>query len=340
MTDASSADDGPADAGSVGGDSAPGKQPDATEDVAADGGSTTATGSASGPAGRLAPVTGFFRDRPRLRTLAVAGPPYGVLVLFFAVPLLAMLVISFQTGQIGGAWTLSNYTGFLGSETYLTVVWRTFLISAQVTAIVAGVGYALAYSIVRFSRRTTLLLLCVILPFWTSYIIRMYAWINILQSGGVLDSALAAVGLPTLGLLYTDTAVLIGFTYVWLPLAVLPFYASLTNLDPDLIEASKDLGAGPVRTFFSVTLPMTINGVVTGIILVFIPTFGSFITPRLLGGTSNVMIGMVIENQFKSAFNWPFGAAIGMVITVVVVALLLLAARLGGGLFGTGGETA
>ncbi len=294
---------------------------------------------ASGTGSRIDALTGFLRERPRLRTLAIAGPPYGVLLFFFAVPLFAMLVVSFQTGQIGGAWTVSNYTRFVGSGTYLTVVWRTLVISVQVTAIVASVGYALAYSIVRFSRRTTLLLLLVILPFWTSYIIRMYAWINVLQSGGVLDSVLGIVGFPPLGLLYTDTAVLIGFTYVWLPLAVLPFYASLTNMDGDLIEASKDLGAGPVRTFVSVTLPMTINGVITGIVLVFIPTFGSFITPRLLGGTNNVMIGMVIENQFKSAFNWPFGAAIGMVISVVVVGLLVLATRLGGGLFDNGGET-
>jgi len=300
----------------------------------------TATGPDVRNSGRLAALTGFFRERPRLRTLAIAGPPYGVLLLFFAIPLLAMLVVSFQTGEIGGPWTLSNYTDFLGSSTYLTVVWKTLVISVQVTAIVSVIGYALAYSIVRFSRRTTLLLLLVILPFWTSYIIRMYAWINILQSDGVLDSTLNMLGLPAVSLLYSDPAVLIGFTYVWLPLAVLPFYASLTNLDGDLIEASKDLGAGPIRTFASVTLPMTINGVITGVILVFIPTFGSFITPRLLGGTNNIMIGMVIENQFKSAFNWPFGAAIGMVISVVVVALLILGTRLGGGLFATGGEEA
>lgn len=290
--------------------------------------------------GRLDDVTGYVRERPRLRTLLVAGPPYAILLVFFAVPLLAMLVVSFQTGSIGGPWTLANYTDFLTSDTYLTVVWRTLLVSLQVTAVVTVIGYALAYSIVRFSRRTTLLLLLVILPFWTSYIIRMYAWINILQSDGVLDSTLNMAGLPALGLLYSEPAVLVGFTYVWLPLAVLPFYASLTNMDPDLIEASKDLGAGPVKTFASVTLPMTINGVVTGVILVFIPTFGSFITPRLLGGTNNIMIGMVIENQFKSAFDWPFGAAIGMVISAVVVALLVLGTRLGGGLFDAGGGEA
>jgi len=300
-------------------------------------GTETESRTPSGSSTRLTELVDFFRTRPRLKKLAIAGPPYGVLVAFFALPLLAMLVISFQEGQINGPWTLANYTDFLGSATYLTVVWRTFLVTVQVTVLVTVVGYTLAYSIVRFARRTTLLLLLVILPFWTSYIIRMYAWINILQSGGVLDSTLQLFSLPPVGLLYTQPAVMIGFTYVWLPLAVLPFYASLTNMDADLIEAAKDLGAGPIKTFFTVTLPMTKNGVITGVILVFIPTFGSFITPRLLGGTNNIMIGMVIENQFKSAFNWPFGAAIGIVISAVVVALLVAGARSGGNLFG-GGE--
>jgi spermidine/putrescine transport system permease protein len=300
-------------------------------------GTETESRTPSGSSTRLTELVDFFRTRPRLKKFAIAGPPYGVLVAFFALPLLAMLVISFQEGQINGPWTLANYTDFLGSATYLTVVWRTLLVTVQVTVLVTVVGYTLAYSIVRFARRTTLLLLLVILPFWTSYIIRMYAWINILQSGGVLDSTLQLFSLPPVGLLYTQPAVMIGFTYVWLPLAVLPFYASLTNMDADLIEAAKDLGAGPIKTFFTVTLPMTKNGVITGVILVFIPTFGSFITPRLLGGTNNIMIGMVIENQFKSAFNWPFGAAIGIVISAVVVALLVAGARSGGNLFG-GGE--
>lgn len=305
---------------------------DATTDATSD-------HSDSGVVAYLDQTVDYFRDHPRLRTGLIAGIPYAVLIVFFAMPLVVMLLMSFRQGTIDGPFTLSNYTEFLTSSTYLTVTWRTLLVTLQVTAIVSAVGYALAYSIVRFSRRTTLLLLLVILPFWTSYIIRMYAWINILQSGGVLDSVLGLAGLQPVSLLYTQTAVLIGFSYVWLPLAVLPFYASLTNMDPDLIEAAKDLGAGPIKAFFTVTLPTTKNGVITGIILVFIPTFGSFITPRLLGGTSNIMIGMVIENQFKSAFNWPFGAAIGIVISAIVVVLLALGARSGGDLLGSGGES-
>jgi spermidine/putrescine transport system permease protein len=287
----------------------------------------------------------YVRDRPRLGRWLITGPPFVVLVLFFALPLATMLLISFRpslakgpAALLTGPFTFQNYVRFLTSEVYLTVLWRTLLISIQVTAVVAVVGYLLAYSIVRFSQRTTLLLFLVILPFWTSYIIRMYAWINILQRGGVLDSTLLLFGVldQPIGLLYTQTAVMIGFTYIWLPLAVLPFYASLTNMDADLIEAAKDLGAGPIKAFFTVTLPTTANGIVTGIVLVFIPTFGSFITPTLLGGTNNVMIGMVIANQFKRAFNWPFGAAIGVVVSIVVVALLVVAARFGADLLSGG----
>ncbi|WP_254546603.1 ABC transporter permease [Halomarina pelagica] len=302
---------------------------------------TTTTEATGTGRERLRGLVAFFRERPRLKVGAIAGIPYAVLTVFFVLPLLVMLLISFRQGTIDGPFTVENYVAFLTSSTYLTVVWRTFLITVQVTAVVTVVGYALAYSIVRFSRRTTLLLLLVILPFWTSYIIRMYAWINILQRGGVLDSTLVLLGVldQPAGFLYSQPAVMVGFVYVWLPLAVLPFYASLANMDPDLVEAAKDLGAGPIKAFVTVTLPTTINGVVTGVILVFIPTFGSFITPRLLGGTNNVMIGMIIENQFKEAFNWPFGAAIGIVISAVVVALLVAGARVGGDLF-DGGERA
>jgi spermidine/putrescine transport system permease protein len=303
--------------------------------------SATRTEESTEGEGTIQTALSYLRARPRLQKSLIVGPPFGVLVLFFALPLLSMLLISFRQGNIDGPLTIQNYQQFITSQTYLTVVWRSLLISIKVTALVTVVGYTLAYSIVRFTRYTTLLLLLVILPFWTSYIIRMYAWINILQSGGVLDSTLLLLNVvdKPIGLLYSQEAVLIGFTYVWLPLAVLPFYASLTNMDPALIDAAKDLGAGPLKAFFTVTLPTTINGVVTGVLLVFIPTFGSFITPRLLGGTSNVMIGMVIEEQFTAAFNGPFGAAIGMIVSLLVVALLIIGSRAGGNLLAQGGDS-
>jgi spermidine/putrescine transport system permease protein len=141
------------------------------------------------------------------------------------------------------------------------------------------------------------------------------------------------------GIMYTHTAVLLGLAYVWLPLATFPFYASLTNMDGDLIDASKDLGAGPIKTFLRVTLPMTKNGVIAGIVLVAIPAFGSFITPALLGGTNVLMVGMVIEQQFAASFNWPFGSALGMVVTVGVVLLIGVGSWLGaGGKLSGGGD--
>ncbi len=291
--------------------------------------------------GTLGDALAFLRDHPRARLAVVVGPPLAVLLVFFIVPLVTMLWLSFLTGLPPAEFTLANYARLVTSTLYLDVVWQTTVLTVGTTVLVTVIGYTLAYSIVRFSRRTTTLLLLIVLPFWTNYIIRMYAWINILQSGGVLDSILLAAGLieSTGGFLYTSDAVLVGFVYVWLPLAALPFYASISNVDEDLIDAAKDLGAGPLKTFATVTFPMTRDGIVAGIVLAAIPTFGSFITPTLLGGTDVIMIGVVIENQFVEAFNWPFGSALSMVVSALVV-VLLVASVLAGSDLVTGGEPA
>lgn len=251
-----------------------------------------------------------------------------------------MLYYSFRTGSTEGAsFTIANYTN-IAQAVYGAVIWRTTVLTIQTTVLVTIIGYALAYSSIRFTKRTTLIMLLVILPFWTNYIIRMYAWINILQRGGVIGSILQAANLvqEPIGFLYTGNAVLIGFAYIWLPLAVLPFYATLSSLDEDLIEAAKDLGSGPIKTFFTVTLPLSKDGLIAGIILVAIPTFGSFITPALLGGTNVTMVGMVIESQFKQAFNWSFGSALAIFVSVLVVVLLLIGIRLGGSNFFRSGD--
>lgn len=286
----------------------------------------------------------YLRDKPRLRLALVVGPPLVLLAGFFIVPLVSMFFLSFSPPQQtnifpNGAFTVENYVRAFTTPVYSKVIWRTTVITIQTTAIVVLIGYTLAYSIVRFSRRTSLFLMLVILPFWTNYIIRMYAWINILQKGGVLDSILVLLNIiqDPAGYMFTWQAVLIGFTYVWLPLATLPFYATLANMNEDLIEAAKDLGAGPIKTFLTVTLPMTKGGLIAGTILVAIPTFGSFITPRLLGGTNVLMIGVVIQEQFGGAFNWPFGSSLSMIVSLVVVALLLLGVRSGGSFYGMGG---
>nr|WP_286207457.1 ABC transporter permease [Thermomicrobium sp. CFH 73360] len=170
----------------------------------------------------------------------------------------------------------------------------------------------------------------VIVPFWTSYIVRTYGWIGFLQKGGFLDSvaSLLVPGQVELGLLYTRAAVIVGFVHVHLPLMILPIYAACRSLDRRLLEASSDLEARPWRTFWRVTLPLTLPGLVAGAALFFVAVFGSFVTPQLLGGTGDLMIGNLIADQFGEAFNWPFGAALAVVITAVVLLALVLLFRL------------
>ena len=175
-------------------------------------------------------------------------------------------------------------------------------------------------------RWQTTLLMSVIILFWTSFLIRTYAWIGILQERGLLDLTVMALGVSEepLGMLFTRTAVIIGFVHVFLPLMLMPIYAAVRNLDPNLLLAAQDLGATPVRTFLRVILPLTMTGVLTGILLFFTPTFGAFVTPLLLGSTESIMIGNVIETQFGEAFNWPYGSALSCIVVVTVVGLLVL----------------
>ncbi|MCX2726371.1 ABC transporter permease [Thermomicrobium sp. 4228-Ro] len=219
-------------------------------------------------------------------------------------------------------FTLANYLRLLTSPVYRGVLIRSLEIASVSTVIGLLLAYPVGYTIgfVVPRQRQALLLLLVILPFWTSYIVRTYGWIGFLQKDGFLDSVLSLLlpGRVELGLLYTRVAVIIGFVHVYLPLLILPIYASTQTLDPRLLEASADLGAPPWRTFLRVTLPLTLPGIVAGTTLFFIAVFGSFVTPQLLGGASDLMIGNLIADQFGEAFNWPFGAAMAIVITLVV----------------------
>lgn len=277
---------------------------------------------------------------PNLRVWLLIGIPVSLLIGFFLVPLLTMGRLSFLEGMPPAPYTLENYANIFTNDVYLGVVRQTAWIAVLTTVCVLVLGYAFAYSIVRWSRYTTLLLLLLILPFWVNYLVRMYAWIIILTENGVLNQIEMFLGLTSdpSGYLYSFKAVLVGLVYVWLPLATLAFYASIDAVNDEHIEASKDLGAGPISTFFRVTLPLTKNGVIAGIVLVTVPAFGSFITPAMLGGTEVLMIGQVIEMQFGQAFNWPFGAALGMIIVVLVFLSIFLAYMLGTNLATRGGS--
>ena len=259
--------------------------------------------------------------------------PVAFLVLFVILPFGFVIAYSFWTlhpvtGLMVPAVSLENYARFFQSTLYVRVLWNTFEIAGTATVFALLICYPFAYWLGRVVplRWQTALLMSVIILFWTSFLIRTYAWIGILQERGLLDLTVMASGLSEqpLGMLFTRTAVIIGFVHVFLPLMLMPIYAAVRNLDPNLLLAAQDLGATPVRTFLRVTLPLTMTGVLTGILLFFTPTFGAFVTPLLLGGTESIMIGNVIETQFGEAFNWPYGSALSCIVVVTVVVLLVV----------------
>jgi spermidine/putrescine transport system permease protein len=259
------------------------------------------------------------------------GIPTLVLLLFFVLPIVLIGVYSFystnpETGLMQQDFTWANYDRALTSPIYRNIFMRTLSIAALATGIALLLAYPIGYFIgaVAQPKYQGPLLLMVLIPFWTSYIIRTYAWIGILQSNGFLDSALGWVPFLPTDLLYSRSAVIIGFVHVYLPIMILPIYASARNLDKRYIEAAHDLGASPLKAFLRVVLPLTMPGIIAGIVLFFIPTFGSFVTPQLLGGTRDVMMGNIIDNQFGEAFNWPFGAALSIVMTLVVIVAMTL----------------
>jgi spermidine/putrescine transport system permease protein len=240
-------------------------------------------------------------------------------VAFVVAPAAIMLAYSFlERGTLGGVvWgspTLDNYAG-VGDPVYLRIVVRSIAYAAFTTAICLAAGYPVAYLIGRADARyRNLLLMLVMVPFWTSFLIRTYAWVTILKSQGFLNSMLLSFGMiqEPLEMLYTPGAVIIGLVYTFLPFMILPIFTSVEKLDGALIEAALDLGAGPVRAFSRVIVPLTSPGISAGVLLVFVPALGIYAVNDILGGGRVDMIGNIIENQIKgNARNWPFGAALG-----------------------------
>lgn len=278
---------------------------------------------------------GAFRRRlARLagRPGALLLPGGGWLVLFFLVPLLVMVAYSVMPrGTYGGVepgFTLEHYRRFF-DPLYLGILRRTVILSALCTAFCLVLGYPVAYAIARSGRWKNLLLILVVLPFWTSFLVRTFAMIFLLRDTGLVNTVLLRVGViaEPLVLLYTPFAVLAGLVYTFLPFMILPIYASLERQDPALLEAGALLGAGPVARFVRITLPLSMPGVVAGCLLVFIPALGSFIPSDLLGGAKQMLIGNLVQNQFTAARHWPFGSAASLVVMAVVLAGVLLYLR-------------
>jgi len=264
------------------------------------------------------------------RRLILLGPALSWWVVFLVVPVLLILVYSFfQRGTYGGVvptFTLDNFARAL-DPLYLKVLLFSARVALEATIVALLLGYPAAYLIATLPPRwRTPILVLTVLPFWTSLLIRTYAWIVLLNREGLINKALQGVGLTQgpLPLLNNEFAIVLGLVYGYLPLMILPIYASIERLNPELREASADLGGGPFRTFLRVTLPLTLPGIAAGCIFVFVPSLGNFIVPDLLGGGLSSMVGNLIQSQFLKARDWPFGATLSLVLIALMGALLFL----------------
>lgn len=272
---------------------------------------------------------------------ALLAPVTLFLGVFFLLPLCIIAVFSFLTpGLYGGVeWSFYhwNYGRIFGwadgimevfEPVYLRILWRSLSFAALTVLVTLVLCYPVAFWVSRLPERSRLFFLFLItLPFFSSLIVRLYAWLLILKPTGFLNSALMGLGLISqpLEILYTPTAVVLGMVYVMVPFMFLPLYAAVDNLDRAQVEASMDLGANRAQTFLKVVLPQTLPGIVGGAVIVFIPSVGNFIVPDILGGAKGLMIGNLVEQQFLSSRNWPFGSALSMVIMSLVLTVLLVA---------------
>jgi len=279
----------------------------------------------------------FFNRHPHAKAFSVLFPCIFWIGVFFLLPLVFMAVYSFlERALYGGVqliFTWENYTRFV-DPLYLKILLRSLRISFLTTLILLIIGYPMAYRIAMADRRwRNILLFLVVLPFWTSDLIRTYAWMLILRDTGLLNFLLEYLHVieKPLTLLYTEGAILLGLSYVYLPFMVLPLYASIEKLDRSLLEAAEDLGATPFWRFLKITVPLTKSGILAGSLLVFIPSVGAFIVPDLLGGAKTMMIGNLVQLQFGPSRNWPFGSAASFVLMTIVLFAVFAYLKFAGG---------
>jgi spermidine/putrescine transport system permease protein len=278
-------------------------------------------------------VTGSGRNS---EGYALLSPTLAVMGLALIAPLALLIVYSLksQTGtSLDAGWTLAQYGDVLSRGSYRTLFLRSLLISGLVTLVTICLAYPMAYFVAFHARRKFLWLIALTIPFWTSYLLRVFAWKIILGFNGVINSGLERLGLidqPLSFLLYNPFAVVVTLAHAWAAFAILPIYVSLEKIDRSLLEAAADLGDGKLRRFLRITLPLSMPGMIGAAILIFVPTTGDFVTPELVGGPAGAMIANIIEVQFNQVGNWPLGAALaltGMVMVGVIAALFVSAAR-------------
>jgi len=280
--------------------------------------------------------TRLLRENFKAQGIFLITPANLYLFIFIVIPLIIVVVLSFLSrGSYGGIefrFNLTNYTR-LFDPLYGKVMIFSLGVGFGTTVICLLTGYPLAYFLAHAPiKQRSLLLFLILLPFWTNFIIRIYAWKMVLRSGGLLDVALQWLHITQepLNLLYSPTAVMIGMVYEFLPFMILPLYTSLEKIENSLLEAAADLGAPPWKAFLRVTLPLSFPGMIAGTILTVIPAMGMFVVPDLLGGAKTILIGNVIKNQFLTARDWPFGAAASMLLMLITMVLTLYYTRKAG----------
>jgi len=280
------------------------------------------------------------------RIAAIA--PYGWMVLFFLVPFVFVLKLGLSQTAIAqppyepvfdlsagwdaimaafAALSFDNFRLLVSDSLYLSAGVRSLVVAATATAVLALIGYPIAYAMARLPRRwQPLAMMLVIIPFWTSFLIRVYAWINILQHDGLLNQILLSLHIVSAPVVWlaTDTAMYIGMVYSYLPFMILPLYATLTKLDSSLLEAAADLGSSPLQAFWRVTFPLSLPGVGAGVLLCFIPLVGEFVIPDLLAGSEAMMVGQTLWLEFFTNRDWPVAAATAVLLLLILLVPLLL----------------
>ncbi len=282
------------------------------------------------------PLIRALRENRVAQGLFLIFPANLYLFLLIVLPLLLVTGLSFLSrgtyGQVLFIFNPANYAR-LFNALYGKIMVFSLAVGLGTTVLCLLIGYPMAYYLAHAPARTrSLLLFLILLPFWTNFIIRIYAWMMILRSGGFLDSILQWAHITTapLNLLYSPTAVMIGMVYEFLPFMVLPLYTSLEKIENSLLEAGADLGAPPWKAFLRITLPLSVPGMIAGTILTFIPAMGMFVVSDLLGGAKTILIGNVIRNQFLTARDWPFGAAASMILMLLTMGFTLYYTRKAG----------
>lgn len=277
-----------------------------------------------------------LREEPSSQGMALISPTLLYLFVFLILPTILVVIISFLSrgpyGNIEYQINVQNYARLM-DPLYLRILSYSMWTAGLTTLITILIGYPLAYYIARSpARQRSLLLFLILIPFWTNFIIRIYAWIMILRTEGILNNLLLSLGIinSPLDILYTPIAVQIGMVYEFLPFMVLPLFTSLEKIENAQLEAAADLGARPWRAFLRVTFPLSIPGMIAGSILVFIPALGMFVVPDLMGGAKTLLVGNLIRNQFLTARDWPFGAAASMILLLLTLGVTLIYTRKAG----------